>query len=236
MRIGGVATHANTSDILTKNLQPPLHQKHTRELNITQENHSNRQTLSNNVLSLGSRHTPKHNEDMHDLPLAFNDLIFRSNHTQRKKVPLPHPLATCAHIQHKNVEKPHKNTQHRRRAKKTRQIRQTTGPPAHTKQIQTRRPNRSANHPPAPPYTNQDKTRPHGTTTPPSKNINTRMRNKRGRRKRGRIKCKQDKHDETISFLTILKTSLKSVINTKDLKKFWHQPKSIQHAILFSDV
>jgi hypothetical protein len=54
----------------------------------------------------------------------------------------------------------------------------------------------------------------------PSKNVNTRMRNKRGRRKRGRIKCKKDKDDETISFLTILKTRLDSVINTKDFKKF----------------
>ena len=30
MRIGGVATQDNTSDILTKNLQPPLHIKHTK--------------------------------------------------------------------------------------------------------------------------------------------------------------------------------------------------------------
>jgi hypothetical protein len=37
MRIGGVGTQDNTSDILTKYLQPPLHQKHTRELHITQE-------------------------------------------------------------------------------------------------------------------------------------------------------------------------------------------------------
>ncbi len=46
MRIGGVATHDNTSDILTKNLQPPIHTKHTRELHITHE----RPTLSNNVV------------------------------------------------------------------------------------------------------------------------------------------------------------------------------------------
>jgi hypothetical protein len=37
MRIGGVATQDNTSDILTKNLQPPLHIKHIRELNILQQ-------------------------------------------------------------------------------------------------------------------------------------------------------------------------------------------------------
>ncbi len=50
MRIGGVGTQDNTSDILTKYLQPPLHVKYTRELNITQETHDQRQTLSNNVV------------------------------------------------------------------------------------------------------------------------------------------------------------------------------------------
>jgi hypothetical protein len=44
MRIGGVGTQENTSDILTKNLQPPLHIKHTRELNILQDE---TQTLTN---------------------------------------------------------------------------------------------------------------------------------------------------------------------------------------------
>jgi hypothetical protein len=47
MRIEGVYTQDNTSDILTKNLQPPLHVKHTRELNTTQETGL---TLSNNVV------------------------------------------------------------------------------------------------------------------------------------------------------------------------------------------
>jgi hypothetical protein len=49
MRIGGVASQDNESDIMTKYLQPPLHIKHTRELNITKEEHVTRQTLSNNV-------------------------------------------------------------------------------------------------------------------------------------------------------------------------------------------
>jgi hypothetical protein len=44
MRIGGVGTQENTRDILTKNLQPPLHIKHTRELNIVQ---NEKQTLTN---------------------------------------------------------------------------------------------------------------------------------------------------------------------------------------------
>jgi hypothetical protein len=44
MRIGGVGTQDNTSDILTKNLQPPLHIKHTKELNILQ---NEKQVLTN---------------------------------------------------------------------------------------------------------------------------------------------------------------------------------------------
>ncbi len=44
MRIGGVGTQENTSDILTKNLQPPLHVKHTKELNILQ---NEKRTLTN---------------------------------------------------------------------------------------------------------------------------------------------------------------------------------------------
>jgi hypothetical protein len=36
MRIGGVASADNTSDILTKYLQPPLHEKHAHFLHITQ--------------------------------------------------------------------------------------------------------------------------------------------------------------------------------------------------------
>jgi hypothetical protein len=44
MKIGGVGTQDNTSDILTQNLQPPLHIKYTRELNIVQNEN---QTLTN---------------------------------------------------------------------------------------------------------------------------------------------------------------------------------------------
>ena len=45
MRIGGVASQDNESDIMTKYLQPPLHVKHTRALHITQEVTAQRQTL-----------------------------------------------------------------------------------------------------------------------------------------------------------------------------------------------
>ena len=44
MRIGGIASEDNTSDILTKNLQPPLHQKHCADLHILHP------TLTNNNL------------------------------------------------------------------------------------------------------------------------------------------------------------------------------------------
>ncbi len=52
MRIGGVSTQDNTSDILTKYLQPPLHQKHPRELYITQ---NTRIPLTNCVITHTSR-------------------------------------------------------------------------------------------------------------------------------------------------------------------------------------
>ncbi len=53
MRIGGVASLDNTSDILTKNLQPPLHAKHCAQLHILTPvitNHTN--LLTNNVVSI----------------------------------------------------------------------------------------------------------------------------------------------------------------------------------------
>ncbi len=51
MRIGGVASSENTSDILTKNLQPHLHQNHCAALHILQPT----LTQSNINLTDGSR-------------------------------------------------------------------------------------------------------------------------------------------------------------------------------------
>ena len=51
MRIGGVVSSDNTSDILSKNLQPNLHQKHCTALNILQPT----LTQSNINLTDGSR-------------------------------------------------------------------------------------------------------------------------------------------------------------------------------------
>jgi hypothetical protein len=53
MRIGGVATQDNTSDILTKNLQPPLRIKPARELNILQQ--PTQTNLTNCVIGITSR-------------------------------------------------------------------------------------------------------------------------------------------------------------------------------------
>ena len=52
MRIGGVASIDNTSDILTKNLQPHLHQKHCTPLHITA--HKKEYRATNNSLWLTS--------------------------------------------------------------------------------------------------------------------------------------------------------------------------------------
>jgi hypothetical protein len=46
MRIGGVASADNTSDILTKYLQPPLHEKHAHLLHINQERRPPKPTLT----------------------------------------------------------------------------------------------------------------------------------------------------------------------------------------------
>jgi hypothetical protein len=53
MRIGGVASEDNTSDILTKNLQPHLHQKHCLQLHLTKQRKHEKGT--HNVLRLTSR-------------------------------------------------------------------------------------------------------------------------------------------------------------------------------------
>jgi hypothetical protein len=53
MRIGGVASEDNTSDILTKNLQPHLHQKHCQQLHITKQRKQKNDTQ--NALTLTSR-------------------------------------------------------------------------------------------------------------------------------------------------------------------------------------
>ncbi len=57
MRIGGVASEDNTSDILTNNLQPHLHQKHCLQLHLTKQRKHEKGT--HNVLRLTSRRKAK---------------------------------------------------------------------------------------------------------------------------------------------------------------------------------
>ncbi len=54
MRIGGVASEDNTSDILTKNLQPHLHQKHCTSLHLPQHQKQKATRITNNTLQLTS--------------------------------------------------------------------------------------------------------------------------------------------------------------------------------------
>jgi hypothetical protein len=68
MRIGGIASEDNTSDILTKNLQPPLHQKHCAGLHILQP------TLTNNSLLITT--------DSHHSTTAQAPRLTRHNTTQ----------------------------------------------------------------------------------------------------------------------------------------------------------
>ncbi len=56
MRIGGVDSHENTSDILTKFLQPPLHQRHTQQLHIQRTPSLSNTTTS---ISVNATHATK---------------------------------------------------------------------------------------------------------------------------------------------------------------------------------
>jgi hypothetical protein len=217
MRIGGVASQDNESDILTKYLQPPLHLKHTRELHTTPEKPSDTKTLSNLALKCTPKHTPQHNEDMHAFPPAFGEMILQHNRTHGTQLPLPHPPATCAHIQQKNVEKQPKTTRHRRRAKRSRKNRHNTGLPPHTKQTQTRRPNCSANCPPAPPYTDQDTTLPNGIPPPPQQDNKHKCDKQKGAAKKGAMKIGQRRH---ISILDNIQTESKNRHKNHRFEKF----------------
>ncbi len=91
MRIGGVASSDNESDILTKYLQPPLHIKHTRQLHITQTP----QHITNCVVKLTSNHgLPR--DDPHTpchcrLPQHQQLPLSPSLHTDRPPIMPAHP-------------------------------------------------------------------------------------------------------------------------------------------------
>ena len=92
MRIGGVASEDNTSDILTKNLQPHLHQKHCLHLHLTKQR--KRENGTHNVLRLTSRRKTKFRRRSR----KTNKLNPRPNQCHSAKMPakipcqLPGPL------------------------------------------------------------------------------------------------------------------------------------------------
>jgi hypothetical protein len=90
MRIGRVGTQDNTSDTLTKNLQPPLYIKHTKELNINQEE---QQTLTNCATKLTSNYG-RPRDDTHTasnrcLPQNQQLPLSPSLHTDRSPIMTP---------------------------------------------------------------------------------------------------------------------------------------------------
>jgi hypothetical protein len=93
MRIGGVASEDNTSDILTKNLQPHLHQKHCIQLHLTKQRHTKQGT--HNVLKLTSR---RQTPSRITITRKTNKLHPRPNQCHSAKMPakisrqLPSPL------------------------------------------------------------------------------------------------------------------------------------------------
>jgi hypothetical protein len=103
MRIGGVASGDNTTDILTKNLQPHLHQKHCTHLHIlTHKNkHGKKGTTStNNSLrltsishSLSRQEVDASTEDC-ELPLIEKHLSRQLPRINIHKSSLAHPQKT----------------------------------------------------------------------------------------------------------------------------------------------
>ncbi len=72
LRIGGVASQDNESDILTKYLQPPLHEKHTTLLHIKQDKRPPPTHFSNCVLQLTSNGRKRNPSTPHHCTLAQN--------------------------------------------------------------------------------------------------------------------------------------------------------------------
>jgi hypothetical protein len=96
MRIGGVASEENTSDILTKNLQPHLHRKHCTQLHIA--THSKKYKTTNNSLWLtsDSRQEVGTRPENRNVPHAKQRL---SRHPPRaivREPPLTHPHQTTS--------------------------------------------------------------------------------------------------------------------------------------------
>ncbi len=96
MRIGGVDTQDNTSDLLTKYLQPPLHIKHTHQLHI---NESSSITNTHTSLSMNAVHItlPQQDKQQHKPRTHPRTRKFSNNQT---------PPNHSVHAKHRRQAKP----------------------------------------------------------------------------------------------------------------------------------
>jgi hypothetical protein len=119
IRIGGVASQDNESDILTKFLQPSLHEKHTTLLHIKQDKQPTSTQLSNCVLKLTSNggerlpSTPTHRTlaKTHQLPLNPPEKTTRHHDTIRTH---PQPYKAGRTVLPRITGVPNKDRIHRR--------------------------------------------------------------------------------------------------------------------------
>ena len=132
MRIGGVDTQDNTSDILTKFLQPPLHIKHTSHLHI---NNTNRVT---------NTHTSLQSHVTHATLKQHTSVGAQTSHHHRQK----------RNDTPRNQPKPKHN---RRRGKQPQHIQTHTPHHAHTRMCPTHTPIQPKYRYPDSPYQTPDK-------------------------------------------------------------------------------
>ncbi len=96
MRIGGVASEDNTSDILTKNLQPHLHQKHCTPLYITTHRKEYKATNNSLWLTSDSRQEVGTQPEDCNVPHAKQRLPRHPSRAILREPPLAHPHQTTS--------------------------------------------------------------------------------------------------------------------------------------------
>ena len=195
MRIGGVASQDNESDILTKYLQPPLHAKHTISLHLTHDKpaHFSPQkttdtTIQNNGLHCTTRKT-NFDPENHQFSPEFLDLILRgstitprqprrerqcpsinpiqgSRSKRQHHLPPSKPSATKGHKSSKTTQN-HPKTRHDRRGDKRKPTLRSRYPhPAHHPMCPTHTPMCPKHLHPARPYPTPDEHTPNPTLAP----------------------------------------------------------------------
>ncbi len=123
MRIGGIASEDNTSDILTKNLQPPLHQKHCADLHILHPTLTNNNLLiTNDSHHSSSEPAPNLARNNTTLPQWLTEMGEETGHKQwcahMTKMPQMTRFDTATHPQDPHLVNPYTchndNTRQRR--------------------------------------------------------------------------------------------------------------------------